>query len=392
MSEMKICVVSGSRAEFGQLLPLLNEIMKDPFFSLDFVITGMHCVPNSPSIGEINNSQIPITGQIPINNIIDNSDKGIAIQIGEIIQKSAQYFSQKRPDLLIIIGDRYEMMGISVAAYTLLIPIAHICGGSSTSGALDEAYRHSISKMSSLHFTTCEMYKKRVIQLGEHPNKVFNVGSLAIENCLHVELLSKEEIKQDVGVPLDKPYCVVTFHPETMEECSQCDELREVIEALNVFKEYYYVITLSNVDSGGNAINDLWNEEAKKHDNFIIVASLGTKRYLSALKHSEMMIGNSSSGTTEGPAMHIPTIDIGDRQKGRFFAQSLVHCKTKKDDIVKAIKKAKSEDFKEMVRNVDNPFGDGTTSKKIVSILKEQKNNLTPKKDFYDIDFIMKNK
>lgn len=387
MSVMKVCVVSGSRAEFGQLLPLLNELHNDSSFELDFVITGMHCVENSSSIGEIQKSGIPISGKIKIENITNNSEKGVAVQIGEVIQKSAEYFSVKRPDLLIIIGDRYEMLGVSIAAYTLLIPIAHICGGSSTSGALDEAYRHSITKMSAIHFTTCEQYKKRVIQLGENPNKVYNVGSLAIENCLKIELLSKEEIMKDIGIPVGMPYCVVTFHPETLEEKSQCSELREVINALNHFNDMFFVITLSNLDAGGNLINDMWNEEAAKRDNYKIVASLGTKRYLSALKYSEMMIGNSSSGTTEGPAMHIPTIDIGDRQKGRFFAESLIHCNTVESEIVKAIEKGRSKDFKNTIKNIENPFGDGTTSKKIVQILKDNRNYITPKKDFYDIDY-----
>ena len=192
MSGIKVCVVTGSRAEFGQLLPLLRKVSVDSFFDLDLVVTSSHL---SDSVGntirEVEISGIPISACIPIDSIADNSREGIALQISEVIQKFALYFSDHRPDLLIAIGDRYEMFGVGIAASTLLIPICHICGGSTTSGAIDEVYRHSLTKMSSIHFTTCDAYRNRVIQLGENPASVFNVGSLAIENCLKVELLSK---------------------------------------------------------------------------------------------------------------------------------------------------------------------------------------------------------
>lgn len=386
MSKLKICVVSGSRAEFGQLLPLLQRLTNDSFFELDFVVTGSHLLQRSGNtLSEISENNIKVNEKIPIKSADDNSRHGIAKQIGDVIVGFAEYLSKKTPDLMLLIGDRFEMFGVAIAASTLLIPIAHICGGSTTSGAIDEIYRHSITKMSSLHFTTCSEYRNRVIQLGENPKNVYNVGSLAIENCLKVELMSEQEFRDCIGLKENVPYCVVTFHPTTLEKNASEQELLALVEAMNTFMEYSYVITLSNVDAGGDHINQMWKSIAAERENYYVVPSLGMKRYLSALKYSEMMIGNSSSGTTEGPSMKIPTIDIGDRQKGRFFANSIIHCEPLKNDIILAMNRARSSEFRESVKNVTNPFGDGTTSERILSILKDRGRNLDIKKDFYDL-------
>lgn len=372
MSGLKICFVSGSRAEFGQLLPLLKRINGDNDFDMSFVVTGAHLSSESGNtVSEIEKSGIHISQRIPVDGFEDDTREGIANQIGNTIKTFAFYFSQNRPDILVVIGDRYEMFGVAVAASSLLIPIAHICGGSTTSGALDEVYRHSITKMSVLHFTTCDVYRKRVIQLGEEPGRVYNVGSLAIENCLKEELLTESELRQEIGLKSNSQYCVVTFHPETLSDQGSEYETYELIQALDKFCNYEYVITLANADSGGNTINNIWKKEAERRKNFIIVPSLGVKKYLSALKYSIMMIGNSSSGTTEGPAMHIPTVDIGDRQKGRYFPESVIHCEAEKEGIIQAVLQAASPDFQERLKNVKNPFGCGDTSEKIVRILKK---------------------
>lgn len=393
MSGVKVCVVTGSRAEFGQLLPLLKRITEDAFFSLDFIVTGSHLSHASgDTIKEIENSGIEITATIPIEGISDNSRTGIAMQISEVISKFAKYFSEHHPELLIVIGDRYEMFGVGIAASTLLIPICHICGGSTTSGAIDEVYRHSLTKMSSIHFTTCDIYRKRVIQLGENPCSVYNVGSLAIENCLKVELLEKDALMKQLNMRSDEPYCVVTFHPVTLEGEASEYELKELIKAFDSNPQYQYLITLSNVDSGGDRINQIWKSEGFKRDNFFIVSSLGMKRYLTALKYAEMMIGNSSSGTTEGPAMKIPVIDIGDRQKGRVFSECAIHCEPQAEAISNAMHEAASDEFKSIARKVINPFGDGTTSEQMVSILKTYlKKGIGVKKDFYDVNYEVKN-
>ena len=389
MPGVKVCVVTGSRAEFGQLLPLLRRINDDSFFDLNLVVTGSHLSDASGrTIAEIESSGIPIAARVPIDCLGDNTRVGIAKQISEVISRFVDYFNSQRPSLLIAIGDRYEMFGVGVAASTLLIPICHICGGSTTSGAIDEVYRHSLTKMSSIHFTTCDIYRKRVIQLGERPDRVFNVGSLAIENCLKVETFSKEELLKQLGMNIDKPYCVVTFHPVTLEKDDSEYELYELIKAFDSYPQYQYLITLSNVDSGGELINAIWKKEGLRRSNFFVVSSLGMKRYLSALKYSEMMIGNSSSGTTEGPAMKIPVIDIGDRQKGRVFSECAIHCEPNSRSIADAIQKASTEEFRAIAKRVVNPFGDGTTSEKMISILKKTLTApIDVKKDFYDVSF-----
>lgn len=389
MSGIKVCVVTGSRAEFGQLLPLLHKLNEDVFFDLDLVVTGSHLSEDSgKTVVEIEASGIPIAARIPIAGLKDNSRVGVANQISEVISSFASYFNECRPQLLIAIGDRYEMFAVGIAASALLIPICHICGGSTTSGAIDEVYRHALTKMSSIHFTTCDVYRKRVIQLGENPKCVFNVGSLAIENCLKVETLSKLELLSQLGMEREMPYCVVTFHPVTLEQESSETELLELIKAFDNNPQYQYLITLSNADSGGDKINQIWMEEGNKRNNFFVVSSLGMKRYLTALKYSEMMIGNSSSGTTEGPAMRIPVINIGDRQKGRVFSECTIHCEPDCESITEAMYKAATNEFKQIARNVVNPFGDGTTSDKMIAILKHfLAGKVDVKKDFYDVSF-----
>lgn len=389
MPGIKVCVVTGSRAEFGQLMPLLKKLHEDPTFDLRLVVTGAHLSREAGyTVTEVEKSGIPVSARIEIKGIHDNTRKGIVLQIAEVASGFAEYFDTNRPDLLIAIGDRYEMFAVGIAASTMLIPICHICGGSTTSGAIDEVYRHSLTKMSSYHFTTCDIYRKRVIQLGENPERVFNVGSLAIENCLKVELLPKQELMEQLGMDGNKPYCVVTFHPVTLEQDSSETELMELIRAFDDNPQYQYLITLSNVDSGGDRINEIWEEEGKKRENFFVVSSLGMKRYLTALKYADMMVGNSSSGTTEGPAMKIPVINIGDRQKGRVFSDCAIHCEPKMKDIILAMRKASTQEFKNIARNVINPFGDGTTSEKMIDILKSEiPKHISVKKDFYDVRF-----
>lgn len=389
VDKANVCVVTGSRAEFGQLVPLLERLCSEESFSVNIVATGTHVSPEGDIDSELVASGFVISGRISIPSIADNSRRGMVRQIGEVSRAFSNYLATSRPDLLILIGDRYETFGAAIAAYTMLVPIAHICGGSTSAGALDEAYRHSITKMASLHFVTCEMYRKRVIQLGEEPSRIFNVGSLAIENCLHLNLLPEDELRWQVGLPPEDPYCVVTFHPGTLEgKASSGDEVRELIRAMDSFPDFHFVITLSNADSGGNAINEIWKSEGGLRDNFHVHESLGTRRYLSALKYSQLMLGNSSSGTTEGPAMGIPVVNIGDRQKGRLFAASTVHCKPVFAQIVASVEKALSPKFQALAKTVSSPFGDGTASIQIVDILKsELYRSIDVRKEFYDIDF-----
>lgn len=280
----------------------------------------------------------------------------------------ADYFSENRPDLLIVLGDRYEIFAVAAAAALLGIPIAHICGGEVTEGAVDEFLRHSITKMSFLHFTECEVYRQRVIQLGEDPERVFNVGALGVENVLHVPLLSLDDLQESIQFSFQgRPFSVVTFHPVTMENSTAETQVGELIGAMDRFPQMDYLITLSNADAGGRAVNRIWEREALTHNNWIVAPSLGTQRYLSALRYAEMMLGNSSSGIIEGPAMHLPTVNIGDRQKGRVMAESVICSPPVCQEIVSAMERALTPEFRRIAENSVNPFGNGRTSGQIMS-------------------------
>lgn len=383
-----IGVITGSRAEYGQLKPLLERLLKSEF-QLKLLVTGAHLLESGGNtIKEIENDKIPIFAKLPIP---DGSKNRVAMSnaTGEAIKLYTAFFEKETIDLLVLIGDRYEMFAAATSASLLEIPCAHICGGSVTAGAVDEFLRHSITKMSLLHFTTCSTYRNRVIQLGEEPSRVFNVGSLAIENVLNTPLLSLEELGNSINFKLDRPYSVVTFHPETLSEKSPENQLQELIDAMDENDDFLYIITLANADAGGSRINEHWITEGEKHNNWCVISSLGLVRYLTALKYAEMMIGNSSSGTTEGPAMHIPVINIGNRQKGRIMADCVIQCSTHKAEICEAIKKGKTKEMKEIAHKSVSPFGDGHTSEKIMEIIRTflSKDIYNLQKIFYDIKF-----
>lgn len=386
----KICVVTSSRADFGILQPLLKKLAAEQTISLSIVATGSHLVSDlGYTYQEIEQSGFAIEEKIDIH-LQGDLPADMSRSMGRALILFADYFEKIMPDLLIVLGDRYEIAAVCCAALNQRIPIAHLHGGEITEGAIDDCYRHAISKMSSLHFTSCEEYRKRVIQMGEPPGRVFNVGALGVENILHASLLTLEELEKSTGFVLsEKPFAVVTFHPVTMEDNTGAQQLGELTAALDEFPDMRFIITKANVDAGGQEINRLWEGYAGKHGNCYFTASLGMQRYLSALKYSSMVIGNSSSGILEGPASKIPTVNIGDRQKGRIMADSIINCQTDKKEIVNAIKTALTSDFQNLAKNVVNPYGDGHTSEKIVAILKEflLSDRIDLKKKFYDIDF-----
>ena len=301
----------------------------------------------------------------------------------------AKYFSVNQLDLLIVLGDRYETMAVCIAAMNAEIPIAHIHGGESTEGLIDEAIRHSITKMSQLHFVCTEVYKNRVIQMGEQPERVFNVGALAVENVKSTDFISKIDLGRYIGIDLSRNYAVVTFHPVTLEENSGLGQFDQLLEAMDEFPNMVFIITKANADAGGMHINKKIDEYAKKRNNIVAVASLGVEKYLSAIKECEVVIGNSSSGIIEAPCFYVPTVNIGDRQKGRLMPESVICCEPAKNKIVDAIKMAISNEFHEKIHAMINPFGDGNTSKKITEILRtnfEKSDNVGVVKKFYDIE------
>ena len=329
-----VCIVTGSRADYGLLKRTILRFKADSEVKLHLVVTGSHLKEGCGTISEIENDGMEITEKISVPTICDTR-ADMARATGEAISAFAGYFEKRRPDLLIVLGDRFEIFAVAYAAAIQLIPIAHIGGGQTTEGAVDEFIRHSITKMSYLHFATCGQYCKRIIQMGENPDRVFNVGSPGVENILRTPLLSREELQKNLCFNLtSRKYCVVTLHPETMSGRDPEAQIAELISAMDAFSEYKYIITLSNADSGGESINKIWTKQAKTHSNWFVIPSLGTQGYLSALKNAEMVIGNSSSGIVEGPSLHIPTVNIGDRQKGRIMAGSVISCGLKKDQII----------------------------------------------------------
>lgn len=389
-SKYQVCVITGTRAEYGLLRQLLFKLRDSEIIALTLVVTGSHL---SDTFGNTQSEIIEdgfkdyIKMPIPMDN---DSKEGMAVSAGVAVMEFAKLFTNFKPGIVVVLGDRFEIFAAASAAHLIGIPVAHISGGDTTEGAVDDAIRHCLTKMSYLHFPGCEQSAKRVIQMGEQPARVFNVGEPGVENCLRMKLMSRQELANSLKFEISqKNYAVITFHPVTMENNTAVSQVYELIKAIDAQKGMLYIITMANADAGGRAINDIWIEEGKKHANWLVVSSLGVLRYLSAIKYAKLVIGNSSSGVVEAPSMGTPTINIGNRQKGRMMADSVISCAPVEKEITEAIEKALTADFQEKSKHVKSPFGDGTTSTQILDVLikylKNKKEN--NEKHFYDIDF-----
>ena len=380
----KVAVVTATRAEYGILRPLIMCLEAEAEIELQLLVTGTHLSEKyGKTEDEIVKDGLPIYERIPILEE-GNSAYDVSCTMANAIKGFAGYFAKEHPDLVVILGDRTEMLGICSAAMNECIPIAHLHGGELTEGAVDDCVRHALTKMSYLHFPAAEEYRKRIIQLGEKPDRVFNVGALGVENILKAPLLSYEEMCKNVGIPQGKKYVVATFHPVTLEKRSAAEQVDALIDAMRQKDEYYYLITKANSDVGGALVNDRFEAYCQSVSNAKLVASLGMQRYLSAVKYSSFVLGNSSSGIIEAPAFGVPTVNIGDRQKGRLMADTIIQCDAETAAIVAAMDKAV-----DAARKVSGLYGDGNTSEKIVNIIKEflfgEKVDL--KKKFYDVEF-----
>lgn len=384
-----ICVLTATRAEYGLLKPLIAKLAKVPEFELKIVVTGMHL---SPEFGltykEIEQDGFVIDKKIEILLSAD-SPTAVSKSMGLAMISFADYFSEVKPDMLVVLGDRYETLAVAMVAMNERVAITHIHGGETTEGAVDEAVRHSLTKLSYLHFASTEVYRKRIVQLGEHPERVFNVGALGVENILNEKLLTKSELENSLNINLDKAYAVATFHPVTLENNSAENQIKTLLDVCQKRSELNFIFTKANADADGRIINQMIDLYAKENANIFAFTSLGLKRYLSALKYAEFVIGNSSSGLIEAPSFYIPTINIGDRQKGRIMAESVVNCKADAVEIEKAIDKALSSEFKQIAKNTVSPYGKGESSEKIVTVMKEYllENEVDLKKKFYDLEF-----
>ncbi len=384
----KICVVTGTRAEYHLLYPLLRAIENDSELELLLAVTGSHLSEKYGSTyHDIEKDGFKIKIKIPILQEQDSPNE-INFAMGKAIQGFSSYLKKSTPDMVVLLGDRYELLSAAIASMNFRIPIAHLHGGETTQGAIDECIRHAITKMSYLHFTSCEVHRRRVIQLGENPERVFNVGAIGLENIRNQKYMSLDELEQSLNFKLGNRFAIVTFHPVTLEYDTSKDEFQQLLNALSKFQDLKIIFTKSNADTGGLAINRMIDEYVSSSPTqCTAVFSLGMVRYLTALRYASVVIGNSSSGIIETPSFCVPTVNIGDRQKGRMQAKNILNCPPKEEEIHFAIDKALSEEFHEYVKDTISPFGDGIVSSKILYNMKYflKEGNIDLKKSFYDI-------
>ena len=382
---MKLFIITGSRAEYGILKNLIRELKKDKYFKTDVIVTGMHLSKEFGfTINEILKDKIKVEKKININL---NSDKpyGISRSTGTGIIKFSKFFSQRRPDLIILLGDRFEILAACTAAYFHRIPVAHLHGGESTEGLIDEGIRHSITKMSHIHFVSTKKYKKKVIQLGESPKNVHLVGAIGIESIKKNKYLSKNFLEKKLKIKFSKKNILVTFHSVTLENNTSKTQFENLLFSLKKLKNTNIFFTKTNSDTFGRVINRLTDSFVKKNSNCFVFKSLGSQKYLSIVKFVDLVVGNSSSGIIEIPSFKIPTINIGDRQKGRVQASSTINCKPISKDITRSINKAYSPKFKKKLSNLNNPYDNGLTSLKIIKQLKKKNLSTLIKKKLNEI-------
>ena len=381
-----ICVYTSTRAEYGLLRNLIKKIDICPELHLQLLVSGTHLVPEQGmTIEEIRSDGFEPDQCVDIE-FTDDSPVGICRSMGMAISSYGKSFMKFNPDLLVVLGDRFEAFCCASAAQVCRIPIAHIHGGETTEGAFDEAFRHSITKMAHLHFPCCEEYRRRIIQMGESPERVYNVGALGVENIREMKLMDKHDLEESIGFKLDKPFFLITFHPVTLEKNTSGDQFTELLAALDQYPGHKYVFTRANADTDGQIINQMLSDYAKLYPNrCLVIPSLGYLRYLSAMRLCDAVMGNSSSGILEAPALKVPTINIGERQKGRIRAESVIDCQPKKDSILAALKTMYSNNFQSNLQRIEIPYEKHGTAKKIKEILKETDLSNILKKQFYDI-------
>lgn len=385
----KICIATGTRAEYGLLKTVIDLVDRDNELELHLAVTGMHLSNEfGMTINEIIADGYAIDAKIDMS-INSASSVSMAKSMSLALVGFAEYFDRQRPDIVIILGDRYEMLMVAVASLVSRVPIAHIHGGELTEGAIDEAIRHSITKMSHLHFSSTESYKKRIIQLGECASNVYNVGALGVENLKNINYISCEELSADLGIDLNKKTILFTYHPVTLNHITSKEQIRSIFSVLDKHKEYQVLFTKANSDTDGRIINsEIERYVLENNDRCIFVSSLGQVRYLSSLRYCSMVMGNSSSGLIEVPSFHIPTINIGDRQRGRLCGETVISCECKHEDIEAAFIKATSESFMKRVSMMTNPYEGKETSRRIVHTIKTRlQEGIDIKKKFNDIAF-----
>jgi GDP/UDP-N,N'-diacetylbacillosamine 2-epimerase (hydrolysing) len=380
----KICVVTGTRAEYGLLRWVMQGIKDAPELTLQVVATGMHL---SPEFGltyrDIEQDGFQIDRKVEMLTSSDTS-VGIAKSMGLGLIGFADVFHELKPDLVLVLGDRFEIFSAVSAALVARIPVAHLHGGETTAGAYDEAIRHSITKMSHLHFVAAEEYLQRILQLGEQPEKIFLVGGLGVDNIKRLNLLSREGLEDALGFKLSKKNLLITFHPVTLDQSSAEEQMAELLAALGELHDTELIFTMPNADNGGRSLIKMVESFVEKHSNAHAFTSLGQLRYLSCMSHVDAVVGNSSSGLLEAPSLQKGTINIGERQRGRLQASSVINCEPSKQEIKAALKELYNVNFQKNLHMTVNPYGEGNASKKIVDVIAGFNLQDITKKTFYD--------
>lgn len=382
----KICFVTGTRAEYGLLSRLMRLVKDSPDCELQIIATNMHLMPEyGNTYQEILKDGFTIDKMVPMPKPSDD-DYGVVASMSTEMQGMNDAFMKLQPDMVVILGDRYEMLVVASVAMLNHIPIAHLHGGEITEGAVDDSIRHAITKLSHLHFTATEEYRQRVIQLGEQPDRVFNVGAIGVENLKMVPIIPKEELEKDLDFVLDENTIQVTYHPVTLGNRTAEDEIADFLKAMDQFPNLRILFTMPNSDQGGDVIRkhieNYCNANPSRCKAF---ASLGMRRYISVIQYVGAVVGNSSSGLIEVPSAHIPTLNIGDRQNGRTRGCSVLDCESDTESIVEGMKAILSDEFKNKAKSAKNPYEKEGTAENIFEKLQFNLQKNITKKTFYNI-------
>ncbi|HEY0889871.1 MAG TPA: UDP-N-acetylglucosamine 2-epimerase [Nocardioides sp.] len=383
----KIAVFTGTRAEYGLLSWVIQDLQDSDDVELQLLVGGMHLSPEfGMTVSQIEADGIPIAERLEFVLSSDTS-VGMSKSMGLATISAAEAFARQRPDLLVLLGDRYEAIAIALAAMSARIPIAHIHGGESTQGLIDEAIRHAVTKLSHLHFTATDAYRRRVVQLGEDPSRVFNVGAPGVDGARRLALLDLPALRDDLGFDLRPPYVLATYHPVTLSPDGAVDGLRRLLRALAEQPNHQVVMTYPNSDAGGRRIIPLLERFRDTHPGRVLLAkSLGQLRYLSLMQHAAAVVGNSSSGLIEAPAFGVPTLDIGERQRGRIAGPTVVRVPDDEASIRRGIAQVLDPTFAAMCTSAASPYGGGDASRQIVEILVSHRLDDLLEKSFYDIE------
>ena len=382
----KICVVTGARSDFGLLRPLMDEIKKSNKLELRVIVTGMHLSEKHGSTYKEVEKYYAVDVTVD-TGLKSDSPLDITKSMGNGLIGIANALGILNPDVVLILGDRYEILPVAIASVMANIPLAHLHGGETTEGAIDESLRHAITKLAHIHFVAAEPYRKRVIQLGENPNHIFMVGGLGVDAITKTVFLKPHEVENIFNIKFNKKNLLITFHPITLESASSLKQMQILLHVLEGLRDTSLIFTFPNADAGSSELISLVKDFSKSRNHVFVCKSMGQQGYLSCLKHVDGVIGNSSSGILEAPTLCVPTVNIGNRQKGRICASSIINCEPTYLEIDKSIKLIFDAQFRTKLPSTISPYGDGGACHRIIEVLESIPLNQVLTKQFNNIDF-----